>query len=165
MKSLSRLSVVTKSLALLTLCAAVLVSATAFAAKKRTRRQRPITRPRFDPTAERVELFQGIKDGSLSVRMILKNSLKGTVLIENKTKKPLTVVLPKAVVGVQVLKQGVGGMGIGGAPGAGGAGGVGQGGGQGQNQPAGGGFGGGGGQGGYGQGGGQGGGNNFFSIP
>ncbi|MFQ5731321.1 MAG: hypothetical protein ACE5KM_05120 [Planctomycetaceae bacterium] len=90
-----------------------------------------------------------MKKGQLAVRVIAKNSKGGRVLVENKTGKPLTVQLPKAFVGVQVLKQigapgaGVGaGGGLGG--GAGGYGGGGQGGFGGGQQPLGGGFGGGG---------------------
>lgn len=118
------------------------------------KRNRPIRNPKYDPTAERVELFDAMKAESLSAVMIPQNSLHGNLVIENKTDKPLTVELPESFVGVHVLKQ-VGGGGGGQAGGGGG-----------QAQSAGGGAGGGGnfGGGGGGQGGGgQGGG--FFSIP
>lgn len=138
----------------------------ALPAAARTRRVRAITKPKFDPAAKQVELFKGIKDGSITARLILKNSREGNVLIENKTDKPLTVKLPDAVVGVQVLKQGGMGMGMG-MPGGGGGGGQQGGGGGGGGQSSGGGMGGGGGGMGGGGGGmgGGGGGMGMFSIP
>ena len=166
MKSRLQLSSPLRKLGLLVLSVAVLYSTDASAAKRTKRKNtRPITRPKYDATAEKIELFEGLKNGSLKVRMILEDSKKGRVLIENTTKKPLTVQLPKAVVGVQILKQpgGIGGQqgGYGGQQG-------GIGGQQGGQQPVGGGLGGQQGQQGLGQqglGGQQGGGNNFFSIP
>lgn len=123
-----------------------------------------ITSPRFNVSAERVELFQGIDNGQLATKFVPKDSSGGFILVTNRTSEPLTVELPDAFVAVQVLKQvggGLGGGGPGGQPG-------GQQNGQqgGQNQNAGGGFGGGGGGGlgGGGLGGGQQGGG-FFSIP
>ena len=68
------------------------------------RRKPPIKNPKFDPAAQKVKLFEGIEKGMLEAKMILKKQ-KGTVLIENKTKQPLTVQLPPAVVGVHVLQQ------------------------------------------------------------
>ena len=89
------------------------------AAARRAKRKPVITRPRFDPTAKRVKLFDGMKSGVLKVKVIAKNEKRGNVLIENTTDKPLTVELPKAVVGVHVLKQfqGAGGAGMTGAGG------------------------------------------------
>jgi len=142
-----------------------LVLASALSAASRTR-NRPISKPKFDPVAPRVELFQGIKDGKLSAQLILKNSRQGNVLIENKTDRPITVKLPDAVVGVQVLKQAAG-MGMGGGGMGGGGMGGGGGGGGGGGQSSGGGMGGGG-MGGGGMGGGMGGGGGgmgMFSIP
>ena len=138
---------------------AVFCVAQALPAAARTGRVRAITKPKFDPDAKQVGLFQGIKDGSLAAQLILKNSKQGNVLIENKTDQPLTVKLPDAVVGVHVLKQGGLGMGMS-APGGGGGGGMQGGGGGGGGQSSGGGMQGGGGgmQGG-------GGGMGMFSIP
>jgi len=162
-----RTSSLVRSAGVLAVCLAVvgLSSVTTAKAARRTKRKPVITRPRFDPTAERVKLFDGMKKGVLKVKVILKNDKRGNVLIENTTDKPLTVELPKAVVAVHVLKQFMGGGQGGGAGGLGG-GQSGQSGG-GQNQSSGGGFGGqgGGGQGGGGYGGGSGGGGGFFSIP
>lgn len=134
-------------------CTAVAVTLSLTAAGKR-----PITKPSYDPSAESVELFEGIEQGSLDVTVIPQDSFGANVFIENKTNKPLTVRLPKAVATVQVLKQAFGGAaGFGGGMG-------GMGGGQGGTaQAAGGGFGGMGGMGGGMMGGGMGGG--FGSMP
>lgn len=130
--------------------------------------KKPLTKLQHDPNAEEVELFQGIEDGQLTVKLIQKDPFTGNVLIENTTDKPLTVKLPEAVVGVpkHLAQFGAGGFGGqgGGGFGGGGLGGQ-QGGGQ---QQTGGGFGGGGlGGGGLGGGGGffGGGGGGFGSIP
>ena len=138
---------------------AIFCVSSALPAAARTRRVRAITKPKFDPNAKQVELFKGMKDGSLAARLILKNSREGNVLIENKTDQPLTVKLPDAFVGVQVLKQGGLGQGMGG--GGGGQQGGGGGGGGGQSSGGGSQGGGGGGM----QGGGGGGGMGMFSIP
>ena len=48
-------------------------------AATRSKRVPAITKPKFDPTARKVELFKGIKDGSLTAQLILKNSRQGNV--------------------------------------------------------------------------------------
>jgi hypothetical protein len=135
----------------------------------------PIRNLSLDPTASKVELFDGMETGSLSARMIANDITGGNVFIENKTNKPLTIIMPEAFVGVHVFKQmggmmgGMGGMGggmmggmggMGGMMGRGGMGGQSMGGGMGRGMMG----GMGGGMGGMGgMGGGMGGG--FFSIP
>lgn len=130
-----------------TIAAVLLVTSLDAAAK---RKKRTISKLSVDPTAEKVDMFEGMKNGSLDVKLVHKNSLSGNMLVENKTDKPLTVKLPDAFVGVHVLKQVGGGIGGGGGGAGGGGGGQSSGGG-------------GGGQ----QGGGQqgGGGAGFFSVP
>jgi hypothetical protein len=145
------------------LCGVVVLSSVTLAA---SRDKRPITKPSYDPEAPRIGLFEGIEQDLLSVRMIAKDANGGNVLIENKTDQPITVELPEAIVGVQVLPQQPGAFG-GGEFGGSGSGDDDNGG---QNQQVGGGFGGGGfGGGGFGGGGfgggGFGGGGGFFSIP
>ncbi len=140
--------------------------------KRRETRKPAITNPRFDPSAERIGLFEGLENGQLESKVVAKDSTGGFVLISNTSEQPMTVELPDSFVMVPVLKQ-IGGLG-GGGGGLGGQGG-GQGGGQqgGGQQSGGGGFGGGqgggglggGGQGGGGLGGGGQGGGGFFSIP
>jgi len=143
----------------LTLCASFSAS---FAAETK----KPITKPKYDPAAPKVEMFDGIDSQSLEVTMRPKNEFGGNVFIKNNTDKPITVILPDAIVGIHVHPQFGGGMG-GGGMGGGGMGGMGGGMGGGQNQAMGGGMGGGmGGMGGGGMGGGgMGGGGGFFSIP
>ena len=146
------------------LCGVVVFSSVSLAA---SRDKRPITKPSYDPEAPRIGLFEGIEQEVLSVKVIAKDETGGNVLIENKTDQPITVELPEAIVGVQVLPQQPGG-GFGEFGGSGGSGDSDDNGGQ--NQQVGGGFGGqgGGGFGGGGFGGGGfggGGGGGFFSIP
>jgi hypothetical protein len=129
---------------------------------KRTESRKPvITAPKFDPTAERVGLFDGMEDGRLESKVVAVDATGGYVVVSNASEVPLTVELPDSFVAVQVLKQlgGLGGGGMGGMGGGMGGMGGGMGGQQGgQNQNVGGGMGGGG-MGGGGMGGG------FFSIP
>ena len=61
---------------------------------------------KYDPTAEKMELFAAIDAGALSVRIVAHDSEGGNVYFENLSGKPLTVNLPDAVAMVQVLKQG-----------------------------------------------------------
>jgi hypothetical protein len=160
----SPIRVACRSIALVipVVCLVLMCSADAMAVK-RSKAKRPIAKLTFDPTAESVELFDGMEQGLLEVKLIPKNSKQGNLLIENKTDKPLTVQMPDAFVGVQVLKQ-MGGMG--GGMGGGGMGGGMGGGGQQAVGGGGGGMGGGGmGGGGMGGGGMGGGGAGFFSIP
>ena len=152
---------------------AIVMASSSFseAGSKSSEARKPvITKPKFDPSAERVEFFKGMEDGQLETRFVPKDASGGFLLVTNTTGEPVTVDLPDAFVAVQVLKQ-LGGGG-GGMMGGGGMGGGGMGGGQGGggNQNAGGGMGGGGmgggGMGGGGMGGGgQQGGGGFFSIP
>ncbi|HUT90940.1 MAG TPA: hypothetical protein VMY37_15670 [Thermoguttaceae bacterium] len=119
-----------------------------------------------EPALEAVEMFAAIEAGQIGVQLIPKDSTECRVLIENKTKKPLSVKLPNAFAGVPVLAQmGMGGGGMGGM-GGGGMGGMGGGGmGGGGMQTMGGGMGGmGGGMGGGGMMGGMGGGG-MFNVP
>jgi len=59
----------------------------------------------FNPQDETVELFAGIEQGKLQVKLIAKDSTQCRVLITNKTDKPLNVSLPGAFAGVPVLAQ------------------------------------------------------------
>ena len=87
-------------------------------------KSRPITKPKLDPTAEVVSLFDGIEQQTVEVKYIAKNSKGGNLLITNKTDSPLTIEMPKAFAAVHVLKQvgggNFGGGGIGGGIGGGG---------------------------------------------
>ena len=124
---------------------------------------------KVDASLEHIDVFAGIEQGLLDVKMIPNDAMGGNMLIENKGDKPLNVDFPAAFIGKQILKQGFGGGGFGGGGQQGGFGGGQQGGQGGQQQSQGGGFGGGqqGGGGGFGGGGqqGGGGGGGFFSVP
>ena len=109
---------------------------------------------KYDPSLPQSGLFEAMESDKVSVRLVAKSEFEGHLLVENKTDAPLTIQMPEAFVGVQVLAQFGGGGQQGGQQGGG------QGGGQ--NQAAG---GGGGGQQGGGGGAQQGGGGGFFSIP
>ncbi|MEO8493474.1 MAG: hypothetical protein ABI614_00275 [Planctomycetota bacterium] len=114
-----------------------------------------------------VGLFEAMDKGEVEVRFIPKDSTEATVLVENKTDKPLTIQFPEAFAAVHVLGQfGGGGGGFGGGGmGGGGMGGGGMGGGGGGQGMGGGGGGMGGGMGGMGGGmGGMGGGGGFFNV-
>jgi len=88
----------------------------------------------YNPAHPSVDLFEGMKDGRLEVRMIPKDVAGGNVLITNKTDQPLNIKLPDSFAGVHVLGQFGGnitsgvGQGAGGAFGGGGGGGGGAGG-------------------------------------
>jgi len=76
------------------------------------------------PAAREVELFAGMRDGDLDVKIIAKSDRAGRVIIANKTGVPVHVKLPEAFAAVPVLAQfGGGGFGGGGGGGQGGGGG------------------------------------------
>jgi hypothetical protein len=84
--------------------------------------------PAADPNAQTVDLFDGIRNGDLAVKLIPKDSKESRITIENKTNRPLNVKLPETFAGVPVLAQqaaaaprnqavgGGGGMGMGCVP-------------------------------------------------
>jgi len=100
------------------LAVAVLSLSSVLAAAERKPNIR-MTKSSADPTAATVDLFPAMDSGQIDARIIMQSSKQATVLLENKTDKPLNVRLPDAFVGV--LAQAVGG----GNPFGGGAGGVG----------------------------------------
>jgi hypothetical protein len=60
-----------------------------------------------------VELFRAIQAGHVEVTLVPKNANRSTVLVKNKSNKPLRIKMPEAFVGVPVLAQ-VGDVGGGG---------------------------------------------------
>ncbi|MBW3595835.1 MAG: hypothetical protein KY475_01015 [Planctomycetes bacterium] len=82
-----------------------------------------------DAEATEVELFSAMESGEIEVKLIPKDAKQATVLITNKTDKPLKIALPEAFAGVPALRQGFGGGFGGGGLGGGGLGGGGLGGG------------------------------------
>ena len=82
-----------------------------------------------------VEFFQAISDDQIEAKFIPKNAEGATVIVKNKTDKPLSIQMPAAFAGLPVLAQiggaGGGGGGLGGGGGGGGGGGQAMGGGMG----------------------------------
>ena len=156
---------------LVTACVALVAVAQLIGAGKS-----PMKILKYDPAAEKMQMFDAIESGQLKVRVVAHDAKGGNMYFENLSGKPLTVEVPQALAIVHILKQFGGGMGGGGMGGGmGGMGGMqggqGMGGGMGGGQMGGGGMGGmqggmgGGGMMGGGMGGRGGGGGGFFSIP
>lgn len=57
------------------------------------------------PSAQMVDMFQAMRAGQIEVKFIPKDAKQATVLIKNKTEKPLTIKLPEAFAAVPVLAQ------------------------------------------------------------
>ena len=58
-----------------------------------------------DDSLEHIDVFAGIEQGLLDVKLIPQDAMGGNILIENKGAKPLNVDFPPAFIGKQVLKQ------------------------------------------------------------
>ncbi|VAX39733.1 hypothetical protein MNBD_PLANCTO02-1047 [hydrothermal vent metagenome] len=109
------------------LCAAFCVtlitgSAHPAAAKSKKKRTRAITKPKFNPNAEKVDLWKAMDEKQIKTRVVAKNEKTGRILFLNKTNKPLTILLPESFVAVPINAQ-FGGGGFGGGRGGGGGGG------------------------------------------
>ncbi len=61
--------------------------------------------PKYNPAYKTIELFDGMRDGSITVRMIAKDATAARLLVTNRTKEPLNVKLPDVFAGVHVLAQ------------------------------------------------------------
>ncbi|MEZ6065558.1 MAG: hypothetical protein R3B90_07555 [Planctomycetaceae bacterium] len=75
------------------------------------KRGKLLLRPGYDPTAEQVDVFAAIDAGDISVAMRPRDETGGAIFVENLSDRPLTVVLPEAIVGVQVFPQSIFGNG------------------------------------------------------
>lgn len=107
------------------------VKAAAPTKKKPARKQTgPITKPKFDPNAKEVGLFEAKDAEQVGVKLVMHNAKQGNLLLENNTDEPLNIKLPDAMVGIGVHAQFGGGMMGGGMGGMGGGGMGGMGGGQ-----------------------------------
>ena len=69
---------------------------------------------KYDPSLPQSGLFEAMEQDKISVRLVAKSEFEGHLLVENKTDAPLTIQMPEAFVGVQVLAQFGGGGGQGG---------------------------------------------------
>ena len=58
-----------------------------------------------DSRPEQVELFAAIEAEQVEVRLIPKNVEQATVIIKNRTNRPLRISMPKAFAGIPVLAQ------------------------------------------------------------
>jgi hypothetical protein len=67
--------------------------------------------PKNEPPAKTVELFAGMDSGDIEAVLIQKDATEGTVMVKNKSDKPLTVKIPEALAGIPILAQRGGGMG------------------------------------------------------
>lgn len=65
---------------------------------------RPDASPKAD-SRQKVELFEAMKAEQIEVKLVPKDATQSTVIIRNKTDKPLSIRLPKAFVGRPVLAQ------------------------------------------------------------
>ena len=61
--------------------------------------------PQPTTSSQTVEMFQAMRDGQIEVKFIPKDAREASVLIKNKTDKPLTVKLPDAFAATPVLAQ------------------------------------------------------------
>ncbi len=61
------------------------------------------------PAAEHVELFAAVKAQQVDLKLVPKDARQATVMIKNKTDRPLSIKLPAAFAGVPVLAQNIGG--------------------------------------------------------
>ena len=53
--------------------------------KRRETRRPVLTHPKFDPTAEKVGLFDGMDDGRIETKVIARDSTGGFVLVTNNS--------------------------------------------------------------------------------
>jgi len=89
----------------LRICVSAGVAVCLVASSTASPRVRPIRKLTLDPNARSVDLFDGMRDRVLSVRVVPRDEFSSRVFITNTSDRPLTVKLPKAVAAVHVLKQ------------------------------------------------------------
>lgn len=65
-----------------------------------------MTKLTYDSRARSVELFKAMNEGLIEVKLIQVNARRGNLIIDNKVNEPLTIQMPAAFVGVNVLNQG-----------------------------------------------------------
>ena len=92
---------------LLVLVAALVVGLVfpTFAADTQKESKKVISALKANDSLEHIDVFSGIEQGVLEVRLIPQDAFGGNILIENKGEKPLNVDFPAAFIGRQVLKQ------------------------------------------------------------
>src|SRR5258708_28569231 len=81
-------------------CLSLCLVATSFAASKQ-----PIKKLSHDPNVPAVELFDAIEEGSVETTVIAKSANEASLFVTNKSDAAVSILVPKALVAVQVLKQ------------------------------------------------------------
>lgn len=66
---------------------------------------RPLKHSPYDPHAATVKLFEGLKCGAISVKVVPNGAKGGSLFLTNQTQEPLTVQMPQSFVGVPVKAQ------------------------------------------------------------
>ena len=84
---------------------AVCLTLPAFSADSQKEAKKVIAALKANDALEHIDVFAGIEQGILDVKLIPNDALGGNILIENKGPKPLNVDFPEAFIGKQVLKQ------------------------------------------------------------
>jgi hypothetical protein len=65
----------------------------------------PATKPAQKEPAAQVGLFEGMEAGNIEVEVVPKDSTEATIIVKNKTGRPLTIKMPEALAGIPVLAQ------------------------------------------------------------
>lgn len=96
-----------RSLVAVLFCASAAMMVVAAPGEKQTEKQsaKPSAAKTEAPAAETVDVFDAMKNDQIGVKFIAMNPNKANIVIENKTKKPLTVKLPDVIAGMPVLAQ------------------------------------------------------------
>ena len=96
----------TKRIELLVILGIVLfIGGTSIESVNGTPKNSLITTLTLKPEVPQVNLFEGIKQNTLSAKVFPKSAYSSSVLITNQTKEPLTVKIPPAVSSVHILAQ------------------------------------------------------------
>ena len=64
-----------------------------------------VRKPTLKELEESIALFDGMDSGDIEVKLIPKNDKEATILVANKSGKPLTIRMPEAFAGVPALAQ------------------------------------------------------------
>jgi len=86
-------------------CLVLAAMATLAVVGERVQAARPEAGSKGKPASEKVELFAAMKADQIEVKLVPKDATQSTVIIRNKTDKPLSIRLPDAFVGRPILAQ------------------------------------------------------------
>ncbi len=102
---LFQISLIRQTLCVLICTTFIVGFVTSATAKSKRKRRRHITNPKFIPQAKKVTLWKAVKEKQIKTKVIAQNEQLGRVLFENKSDKPLTVLLPESFVAVPINAQ------------------------------------------------------------